>query len=343
MKLSQLTVLAVTFFICVIAVPLFGALAGFLGLNDAPGPLKIHTRPIPRTGGIGTMIALVTGLLVAGALNLPGAWSFVVALAAVWLIGLIDDRQGLSVYVRLITEAGAVFLLWRGGWRLPMFENPVLSFVATALFVIFFINAFNMLDGADGLTAGVTGIIAIGYILPGWVPHSSIAGLVASGLLASCAGFLLFNFPPAKLFLGDSGSTTLGFIVACLTLDSYRGAPLTASIFMAPLILAGLPLCDAGITIVRRLSAGRSPFVGDRGHLYDLLLQRSWRPQAVACVYYVLTALLLSCSLFNNGTNPSFSIAIGGIVLGSVAVTVCFLQPDHRPDRYREPRNDKVN
>jgi UDP-GlcNAc:undecaprenyl-phosphate/decaprenyl-phosphate GlcNAc-1-phosphate transferase len=153
--------------------------------------------------------------------------------------------------------------------------------------------ALSFLDGADGLTAGVTGIIALGYLIFAGTVLGVVGHALAFSLLGACLGFLLFNFPPAKIFMGDSGGEVLGFSVAFRSLDfiTTKGATAAVPSLMFPILAAALPLFDALLAILRRVESGRSPFDGDRRHFYDLLLSAGWSPRRVA-LSYLLTALL---------------------------------------------------
>ena len=203
---------------CVLALaPLIRRLCARWGIFDQPGHLKIHGEPIPRLGGMAIAFALAAG--VGSALHGAGAGAlyFAAALGLVWLAGFVDDLREVPPAFRLLAQMGGALLLYAGGWRVAVFSSSVLAIVAQCLLVIVFVNAFNFLDGADGLAAGITAVIALAYAaLPG-VGLSAFGNAVAWSLLGACVGFLFFNFPPAKIFMGDSGSTVLGFCVAFRT------------------------------------------------------------------------------------------------------------------------------
>jgi UDP-GlcNAc:undecaprenyl-phosphate/decaprenyl-phosphate GlcNAc-1-phosphate transferase len=265
-------------------------------LYDPSGPLKIHTTPTPRLGGA----AITAGLLAGTAVSAVGATGSVLvyfSLLLVWVAGLIDDLFGLSPSVRLIIQAAAGVLTWRAGWSVPI-GHAGWNLLATILFIVCFINALNMLDGADGLAAGVSSIIALGFILSTPSHFDAWGRALGFSFLASCISFLLFNFPPAKIFMGDSGSTVLGFVLAVLALNFYRQRSANHVSVLVPLLFAGVPLLDAAFAIVRRLSRGISPFAGDREHSYDLLLKCGWSARKVAFALYALTAMLVTVGLF---------------------------------------------
>jgi UDP-N-acetylmuramyl pentapeptide phosphotransferase/UDP-N-acetylglucosamine-1-phosphate transferase len=262
------------------------------GVFDQPGPLKIHAQPIPRLGGVAIALAILGACVIARPLPAGSAAYFVAALALVWIAGLVDDLRGLSPVFRIAAQASAALLLWRAGWQVPGLGTGASSILTTCLFVIVFANAINFLDGSDGLAAGVAGIIALAYIFARSGAGTQFPSGVAWSLFGACAGFLVFNFPLAKIFMGDSGSTSLGFMVSFLALAFCRSSGGTTPSLIFPLLIAGLPLLDAGLAVVRRLREAASPFYGDRRHFYDLLLARGWSPRKVALVSYSITAAM---------------------------------------------------
>jgi UDP-GlcNAc:undecaprenyl-phosphate GlcNAc-1-phosphate transferase len=264
-------------------------------LFDPSGPLKIHTAPTPRLGGVAITAGLVAGIAVSAGAP-AGSVMLCFSLVLVWGAGLIDDLFGLSPALRLIIQAAAGVLLWVAGWSVPI-GHAWWNMAATILFVVCFINASNMLDGADGLAAGVSSIVTIGFIVL-TSPHLDPWGrAVEFGLLGSCISFLLFNFPPAKIFMGDSGSNVLGFVLSVLALNFYRRTSANYGSLLVPILFAGVPLLDAAVAVVRRLSRGLSPLAGDRDHSYDLLLKRGWSARKVAFALYALTATLVTVGL----------------------------------------------
>jgi UDP-GlcNAc:undecaprenyl-phosphate GlcNAc-1-phosphate transferase len=267
-------------------------------LYDPSGPLKIHMAPTPRLGGVAITAGLAAGTAVS-AVERVGSGMVYFSLLLVWGAGLIDDLFGLSPSIRLIIQATAGVLMWLAGWSVPI-GHAGWNLLATILFIVCFINALNMLDGADGLAAGVSSIVAIGFIVITITsPHLDPWGrAVEFSFLGSCIGFLLFNFPPAKLFMGDSGSNVLGFVLSVLALNFYRTTSANHISVLVPILFAGVPLLDAAFAVVRRLSRRLSPFAGDRDHSYDLLLRCGWSARKVAFTLYALTAMLVTVGLF---------------------------------------------
>jgi UDP-GlcNAc:undecaprenyl-phosphate/decaprenyl-phosphate GlcNAc-1-phosphate transferase len=261
---------------------------------DSPGPLKIHLQPVPRLGGVAIIFALAVSLAftLPGRIPSPSLWFFLAALSLVWLAGFIDDLRSLSPAVRVLAQIAAAALLWQGGWRLPRVDSGALGFAALTAFVIVFANAFNFLDGADGIAAGAAAIIALAFVAHPHANAGSLGAFVALALLGSSLGFLPFNLPSARIFMGDSGSNTLGFAIAFLSLDFYRANAHAPEFVAFPIVAAALPLLDALLAVVRRLKRGQSPLYGDRGHLYDLMRARGWSPRVVLLACTGITSAL---------------------------------------------------
>jgi UDP-GlcNAc:undecaprenyl-phosphate/decaprenyl-phosphate GlcNAc-1-phosphate transferase len=150
----------------------------------------------------------------------------------------------------------------------------------------------NFLDGADGLASGIAGIIGATYALVSWPVGDRLAPTVAWTLAGACTAFLLFNFPPARIFLGDSGSTVLGLCIAFLSLSFYRAPFTVGPRLLFPLVVAGIPLLDVALAVIRRIRGRASPFFGDRRHIYDLVAARGASSRTVALVCYAATVLL---------------------------------------------------
>jgi len=295
MRTADLIAVGTSFCITCVMLPIILRIAGLYHLHDPAGPLKIHTTPTPRLGGVAITMGLLAGIAVSGVA--ARALGMLLVLLLVWLAGLIDDLVGLSPFVRLMVQALAGLLMWREGWS-PRTGHAGWDLVGTVSLVVCFVNVFNMLDGADGIAAGVSGIITVGFIFLSSSDFDPLGRVVEFSLLGACISFLLFNFPPAKIFMGDSGSNVIGFALAVLVLSSYRNTSASHVSLVIPFLLAGLPLLDGAFAVVRRLWRGMSPFEGDRDHFYDLLLKSGWSPRKVAFASYALACAFVLLGLF---------------------------------------------
>lgn len=276
-----------------------------LGAIDQPdGKRKLHPRPVARWGGIGVYLALCVGLAVAARdASLGGAayreLALVLALAAgvVCLFGAVDDRWCLSPHTKLLLQILAVApIVCCGYWmkRLCICGYPIdLGWVGAPLTILWLlgcINALNLLDGMDGLagtigalTAAMIAVLATGF------GHPHVAA-IAVILAASLAGFLVHNLPPARIFLGDSGSMVIGLVLGVLALQSAMKTPTTLAIAL-PAVIMSLPMIDTVLAIVRRKLTGRCLDAADREHIHHRLLDRGFTPwQAL----WVLAAFCLA-------------------------------------------------
>jgi UDP-N-acetylmuramyl pentapeptide phosphotransferase/UDP-N-acetylglucosamine-1-phosphate transferase len=259
------------------AVLLLGWIAGRIGLVDRPDEdLKGHEKPTPIVGGIAVFLALHAGLIAAGEFDV---WLLALTLALL-VVGLYDDVRQLSPIVRLVAGAGAgVLLVFSVGA-----EDDLLAAAFIVGLLVVAINAVNLLDGADGV-AGSAGLIsAIGLVFL----NLNRGGEAFPPLLlvGALSGFLIFNWPPAKAFLGDGGSYVVAAGLTYFVLTS-TGSPVDAGGDWMPEVVVGVALfgvflVDLAVTLLRRTVARQPLFGGDRSHVYDQLADRGWSPSWVA-------------------------------------------------------------
>jgi UDP-GlcNAc:undecaprenyl-phosphate GlcNAc-1-phosphate transferase len=301
---------------------------------DDNGPLKIHTRPIPRLGGISIALGLCWVLFI-GRDNPPTfRWPVIATFFIVWATGLLDDLVNLPPIARLAVQLGAGAALGLAGWRFGLTGSPIADIVATSILVATFINAFNLLDGADGVAGGVALTVAVGYACLPTGQLTPDGRHLALALAACCASFLLFNFPPARVFMGDSGSTLLGLAIAFLGLDFSKSDASSSARLVFPITVSALPIVDLCLAILRRARRNRSLFEGDRQHFYDLLLQSGWPSRRVAIVCSLLNAAFVAIGLI--GIRESTEMFLILATLGTCSLTYAAISlgslrllPDH--------------
>jgi UDP-GlcNAc:undecaprenyl-phosphate GlcNAc-1-phosphate transferase len=319
----------VALLVCLAALPPVKRLARKFHLYDAPGPLKIHRDPIPRLGGVAMFAGLLCGFAV---LFLPASKPSLLPIgvvAVIWAVGLADDLKPLSASFRFAVQLAAGSALWFGGWRLQWFGWPVLDLAATCLFVAFLINTMNLLDGMDGLAASLAAVACIGFLLLSADSADLLESTLACSLFGSCLAILFVNAPPARMFMGDSGSTLVGIVLAFLSLNWVRSQG-DAHVSVIPIILLSVPLADALLAILRRARSQHGLFTGDRRHFYDILLQRGWTVENILRASVVVSGILVAAawlcargiiSTWMTGTAVLCSLAACAHWLGS-------LQPD---------------
>ncbi|MGD9741295.1 MAG: glycosyltransferase family 4 protein [Dongiaceae bacterium] len=297
--------LLLALFISMLLTPQLVRYAHRLRLMDAPDPRKSHATLIPRVGGIAVAIGAALPCLVWLRVY-DGIGIYLAGAAVIVIFGIWDDRVQLDYRMKLLGQLGAVLLVVAGGVRiahLPLAGlDPIpiwASLPITVVFLVAVTNAFNLLDGLDGLAAGCA-ILSVGTIgLLAFLGGSNPAILViAAATIGGVLGFLRYNTHPATVFMGDSGSQLLGFTIGVLTIMLMEQPP-NAMSAAVPLLLLGLPVLDTAMVMLLRLRDGRSPFSPDRNHIHHKLLSLGFRHhEAVAIIYAVQALIVFSAFLF---------------------------------------------
>ncbi|MBI2565837.1 MAG: undecaprenyl/decaprenyl-phosphate alpha-N-acetylglucosaminyl 1-phosphate transferase [Candidatus Schekmanbacteria bacterium] len=287
-------------------------LARTLGFLDRPGvdaERRIHTAPMPTSGGIAITLTFLIVLRFLGPRilppsQLPDTGGFLFAVAVLTVIGLADDRLHLGAWAKLAGQIAAAVILYAHGYAIAAITNPLggkfelgaLALPATVLWVLALTNALNLIDGLDGLATGVAGItsatlLAMGVALANGGEAEWALVFLNCVLLGSCLGFFWHNRHPARIFLGDTGSLFLGFCLATVSLVSTRKST-TAIALLMPLICLGLPIADTGLAIVRRYRLGAPIFRADRLHLHHRLLRLGLSHRQVVRVFHLASIYL---------------------------------------------------
>lgn len=299
------------------------------GFVDWPGGHKAHDRPVALGGGIAITLALLLPMLgivlatrAADAVlpasmleasfslgerparlvdllggverKMPSALAILAGAIVLHVLGLVDDIRPLGPGVKMAAMAAVALALTAGfGVRAMDVLGPVPSVVLTALWIVGITNAFNFLDNMDGLSAGVAAIAASFLAGTGLLSGQLFVPALALLLVGALLGFLLFNFPPASIFMGDSGSLVVGYFLAVLTIltSYYNPAHQTSPVgVLTPLLVLAVPLYDVASVVVVRLRAGASPFRGDRRHFSHRLVRRGLKPRSAVLTIYLATA-----------------------------------------------------
>jgi UDP-GlcNAc:undecaprenyl-phosphate/decaprenyl-phosphate GlcNAc-1-phosphate transferase len=287
---------------------------GWVSMPD--GSRHVHENPLPRLGGVAIFFAfsvsltlwlglslifprLFTGLATATLLRiyLPACLIF--------CLGIYDDLRGAGPYVKFAVQAIAAVILFLGGMRildLPLIFGQhslpwFLDLPLTVLWVVAVTNAFNLIDGLDGLAAGSALFSTVVFFVVALVNQSWLGALMSITLAGAILGFLRFNFNPATIFLGDSGSLFIGFVLSALALAGAQKAPTFVAIAI-PVVSFGLPILETLLSVLRRLISGRPIFTADREHIHHKLLELGLSHRQVVVVLYAVSALFAMLSLF---------------------------------------------
>jgi UDP-GlcNAc:undecaprenyl-phosphate GlcNAc-1-phosphate transferase len=276
----------------------------------------LHSNAVPRVGGVAIFLAflitIVAGLLVAWwsprlDLGFPRQRLFTILVPAilVFLLGIYDDMRTVGPWVKFSVQAMAAAMLFHGGLRildLPvLFGNHRFSWFVglplTILWVLAITNAFNLIDGLDGLAAGSALFSTLVVFVVSLLSHSSMVSLLTIALAGATLGFLRFNFNPATIFLGDCGSLFIGFLLSALALEGAQKAPTIIAVAI-PVVSFGLPILETTLSVLRRFISGRPVFTADREHIHHKLLQRGLSQRQVVIILYAVSALFALLSLF---------------------------------------------
>jgi UDP-GlcNAc:undecaprenyl-phosphate GlcNAc-1-phosphate transferase len=263
------------------------------GIVDVPdnSALKIHLDPIPNTGGIVVFTGAASTLLLYSFFIYPAGTEMYGLLSGcffVMVLGLLDDLKNLNPFVRLLGHGVVSIIVISSGFRMTIFPSSSLNVIATSCIIVGTINSINLLDGMDGLAAGVSATCCSAFVLVSILQNNPFALLFSLTLLGILLGFLPYNFNPAKIFLGDSGSTLLGLSLAILVISiSSQSGSLYYT--FGPILILGLPFCDTAYAIMRRIRGGNSIFLGDREHLYDKLMKRGFSQRQTALISYSIS------------------------------------------------------
>ena len=330
MALSLVGVFVVAFVLTLVGTRCVRGFAPRLGWIDEPSEAKIHAQPTPYGGGVaifGGIWLVLWGAVgavyahEAGLIELPEVlaphvqgilervwsllWVFLGA-AALAVVGLIDDKKSLSPWLRLAVQFGvAAWLVFADGQTISLFiENRWVCAAITVLWIVVITNTFNLLDNMDGLSAGVAWIVAGLFMVVALQTGQLFVAALCIVMMGALAGFLAFNFPPASIFMGDCGSTMIGYMLAVVSINAtfyLQGRPDFP--IVVPLLILSVPLFDTGSVVLIRLEQGRSPFSGDHNHFSHRLVALGMsRRQAVLTIYMIAAAIGLGATIIYHAT-----------------------------------------
>lgn len=363
---------AIALIVALLATPLAGALARRLGIMDYPDQtLKPHARPTPYLGGLAIGVGWLTAAQLFSAASaftrtgfgpgfrsIDGAWQLLLPIVLGGLIilalGLMDDLRNLAPRLRLAVSAVVITtVMWLSGAGMPIgpllaaaagldLPDSLLHMLSLAIGIVVVLgacNSTNLIDGLDGLCAGVIGGAALAFaLLSAWLAagiggSTSIAALVLSLCTTGAAlGFLPFNFKPARIFMGDAGSMLLGYSCGMLILLTSAGGDLR--FLFAGVLFFGVPILDTALAIFRRWRSRKPLFLGDRSHFYDQLVQRGFSVPQTAITCYALTAVYGALGLLATvlETGAMLGVFVGAVVATAAGVALAgFTRPENLP------------
>jgi UDP-GlcNAc:undecaprenyl-phosphate/decaprenyl-phosphate GlcNAc-1-phosphate transferase len=315
---SILFLAGVSFLCCLALTPLVRRWSQWKGLVDLPNvKRKHHAKPTARTGGmaIGMSYLVALGLLLlsplngADSVNLPLALGLIPAAMVIFLVGLLDDLRGLRAWQKILGQIAAASLAYMAGVHVSgaagFAAHGWWAFPITVAWLVACSNAFNLIDGMDGLATGIGLFASFTTLAAALLQHNAPLALATAPLVGALLAFLRYNFNPASIFLGDCGSLTIGFLLGCFgALWSQKSATLLG--MTAPLMALSVPLLDTGASVVRRFLRREPIFGADRHHLHHRLLDRGFSPRQVALLLYGVCGLAAAFSLLMSWSHNRF-------------------------------------
>ena len=333
----------------VVLVPLAKWLAVKTDAIDYPSARRVNKRPVPRMGGV----AMLGGLLVALAavqlgvhflgwkspfvphpsheVNYLGVGAGVLFMFAV---GVVDDIKGLRPKVKLAGQIVAACITASSGLLLSSVHNPFgagfvdfgwFAYPLTVFYLVAFANVINLIDGLDGLAAGITAISSLTIFVFSVLTNRPDAAFMSLALAGVCVGFLQYNFYPASIFMGDSGSLLLGFSLGVVSLFAVARSALFVSL-LVPLLAAGVPIIDTAVAIIRRLRAHEPIDQADRGHIHHRLMQAGFSQRATVLIMWGWTAALSACAVLITELHGTWRIVVFLVVAVLTAIGIIKLR-----------------
>lgn len=313
--------------------PLVKLVAKKIGAMDVPKDnRRMHTTPIPRMGGLAIFAGFLISFLIFGKIDreLQG---ILLGAVVIVVMGVLDDVITLPAIPKFLVQILAAVLVVVHGCRIEHFMGITLpawlSYGLTVLWIVAITNAINFIDGLDGLAAGVSAISAGTMLVVALMlvpdPTAISSAILLAALVGGCIGFIPYNFNPATIFMGDTGSNMLGFILASVSVFGLFKTYAVIS-FAVPFLVLGLPIFDLCFAVIRRVSKGQSPMHADRGHVHHRLIDMGFSQKQAVAISYMLSALLglSAVVLTDRGEIQALIFLAAILVVGAIGVALIF-------------------
>ena len=297
-------------------------IAVHVGAMDIPDKRKVHTKPMPRLGGLGIFLTFLFGYILFGVQSLQMN-AILIGAFLIIIVGVIDDIRPLGAWTKLIGQiAAALVVIFYGGILLDKitlfgihFDFGLFSYFLTVLFIVGCINIINLIDGLDGLSTGTCSIfyLTIGIIAFIKARYGGLDVSLSFIMLGASLGFLCHNFHPAKIFSGDSGSMFQGYMIATISLLGFKTVTMTS--FFIPILLLGIPILDTLFAIIRRLIKRKPIYMPDKAHLHHQLLNLGLSHRDTVLAIYAMNILFAFASVIYVINDKTLGLIIYIIIL----------------------------
>lgn len=301
--------LLISFLLSIFLTPYVGKLAFKLGATDQPNARKVHSKIMPRMGGLAIFLSFIITFAILTK-DFMEQLPIIVGACIIIVIGILDDIYELKAAPKFLGQIVTAFLIvfW-GGLEVSFINLPfggvlefgMFSVLFTILWIVGIINAINLIDGLDGLAGGVSSIALITIAIMAIIQKDFFVAMVALAVTGATIGFLKYNFHPAKIFMGDTGALFLGYIIAVLSLLGFKNVTMIS--FIVPVIILGVPISDTIFAIIRRV-VNRTPIsAADKSHLHHCLLNIGFtHKQTVILIYALAASFSLAAIIFSYAT-----------------------------------------
>jgi UDP-GlcNAc:undecaprenyl-phosphate/decaprenyl-phosphate GlcNAc-1-phosphate transferase len=309
--------------ISLLSVPLMRVISEKTGYLDRPQDNKRHAHAMPLLGGVAIFFAFVAAILsqsdVIALFSMSNRVLAILCGAFILVVlGLIDDKIGMGPEIKLLGQFIAAMIVYKSGIRITFLGNYYLNLFVTYLWIIGMTNAFNLLDNMNGLSAGIGIIASFFFGIISWMNGQGIASIISFCLCGSCLGFLRYNFPKAKIFMGDTGSLMIGFILATIAIyGNWKSMGLVTSLSV-PLLVLAYPIFDTTLVTIVRIVQGRSIFQGGKDHSSHRLALMGFKAKNTVFLVYIICILLGLAALFVSKT--TFKVAVLIIIIAAAAL-----------------------
>ena len=350
-----MTALLLALIVSFLATPLVRRLAFKIGAVDVPRDnRRMHDHPIPRLGGLAIFLGFFVSVLAYAHLDLE-LQGILIGAGMIVVLGIADDIHSLPAKFKLVVQIAAALCAALHGVAIEVINNPNIfseneywvlggwSIPLSILWIVAITNAVNLIDGLDGLADGISTIGALTMLILALILGEHDISLMCGALVGACVGFLPYNMNPARIFMGDTGSTFLGFILACVSIQGLFKYYAVIS-FLVPFLILGLPIFDTASAIIRRLLKGQSPMVADRSHIHHKLIDLGLnQKQAVSTLYIISGVLGLSAVLLATSAGAKAALFILALVICAVVAVRAIWphHPDHHPEAAPEEKTEQ--
>lgn len=295
--------LVVALLISLVSTPVVKNLAAKVGAVDVPKDnRRMHDHPIPRMGGLAIFFGFVLSVLIFAELT-PQLRGMLLGASMIVVLGIFDDIYALKALPKLFVQIAAALVAVCSGNVIEALSNPnifssdpywelgILKIPFTVLWIVAITNAVNLIDGLDGLACGVSTISSMTLLVISLVVADGPAAVLMAALAGGCIGFLPYNLNPAKIFMGDTGATFLGYVLAVVSIQGLFKFYTIIS-FAVPFLMLGLPIFDTCFAFIRRIAHGQSPMHADRSHVHHRLIDMGFSQKQAVAVLYIISAIL---------------------------------------------------